>query len=1025
MTRFVEFKPQDIVLPTYVRFSVTKGAFEKMLNHPSGVKPILMSLSASSVLLITKGRSEGLYEVFTSNGSYLCRITDDFNSLLIIGFNENTLIKQNNAMKNGICFRVSDGIIVQLTLAEPYNYFFDIVNGKQLRSNSYSNRKVVSSARIIKEQVDLSNTITEEDGEILDEEYEPERRLSNLLQISEHYSILSSELEERNANAMGRISYYKIEAIEYDRVDRVAYRFLVDSVDEKIFKVGVRLELEDKTGESHSGEIIHIEINDDFQSIDLLFNEQIGVDEFSPIGWISLSFSTVNKEVQLTANERIRSGEAPAKYMDNIIGKRSSAGFENKDLTQVEKSLMESEYPPNESQMKAIAAGINTKDVFLVMGPPGTGKTTVILEWVKYFVRNERKRVLISSQNNKAVDNVLSRIIDEKDIDIIRIGSEAKLQSEVRPYMFENKIKDLRESIVENTGGNIKKIKDTILPWLGFLDRLKLLIQTNKEVDKLRNDYENIINNEIITRYNELVKLYEDYHDLRDQIILMEDKLSMKIEKINDYENRTKIFDKIIFALPNFIRNMTTRSNVAKFDKLKARESETVNRYNGIYLSYTSIYEKTLEEEFTTYYHRDKLRNSELVDIEKTLPHSENKWGLFSDVDIKGEDWKNTRKLINSQAKIEEENHRGQMIIETIGSWKLEIESSQNYALNEIILESVDLVGATCIGINSQRRFANLDFDITIIDEAGQIQVHNGLVPMSVSNKLIMLGDHKQIPPTADQELLDLCEENGVDTDLLEMSLFEKMYDEIPETNKIMLDTQYRMPGEIADTISEWFYEGQYLSADFKRNGRSQIPKLSEKPFLVIDTSGEPHRYEKRIPQAGSNNNLEGDIIRDLVSHISLDPDANLDEIGVISAYKSQVKLVKEKLGEIFSYELINEMVATLDSYQGQERDIIIYSFTKSSSRNPKHRRIGFLNELRRLNVAMTRCKKMLILIGDMEFLSSCEHMDIDEDEEIVYEKSEKEFSDFINKMLEDVKAGRGEIINYKEFIKRLDKGSV
>jgi superfamily I DNA and/or RNA helicase len=65
---------------------------------------------------------------------------------------------------------------------------------------------------------------------------------------------------------------------------------------------------------------------------------------------------------------------------------------------------------------------------------------------------------------------------------------------------------------------------------------------------------------------------------------------------------------------------------------------------------------------------------------------------------------------------------------------------------------------------------ANLDFDVTIIDEAGQIQVHNALVPMSVSNKLIMLGDHKQIPPTADQELMDLCVENGVKTELLEKS---------------------------------------------------------------------------------------------------------------------------------------------------------------------------------------------------------------------------------------------------------------
>lgn len=116
-------------------------------------------------------------------------------------------------------------------------------------------------------------------------------------------------------------------------------------------------------------------------------------------------------------------------------------------------------------------------------------------------------------------------------------------------------------------------------------------------------------------------------------------------------------------------------------------------------------------------------------------------------------------------------------------------------------------------------------------------------------------------------------------------------------------------------------------------------------------------------------------------------------------------------------------MVATLDSYQGQERDIILYSFTKSSTISPKHRRIGFLNELRRLNVAMTRCKKMLILIGDMEFLGGCMHCEETDTGEPIYDKSEKQFSDFINKMIGDVREGRGELIPYQEFVNRMGAG--
>ena len=68
----------------------------------------------------------------------------------------------------------------------------------------------------------------------------------------------------------------------------------------------------------------------------------------------------------------------------------------------------------------------------------------------------------------------------------------------------------------------------------------------------------------------------------------------------------------------------------------------------------------------------------------------------------------------------------------------------------------------------------------------------------------------------------------------------------------------------------------------------------------------------------------------------------------------------------------------------------------------------------------MTRCKKMLILIGDMEFLGGCEHCDKDDYGEPIYEKSEKQFSDFINKMVSDVESGRGELISYQEFLERM-----
>lgn len=1022
MNDFVKFRPDDVALAGYLRFSMSNKAFERIKNHPMGVLNMLSALSASRVLLFTKSKLEGCYEVYTAYGSYLCRATDDHNGLLITGFYENNLLKQNNALKNGICFRITCGIIIQIKLKDPYNLFFDICNGRKEQNNYFEKASSVQAVGTIAAAM-AKAAESQEEGDIQEEKYQPEKKLLNLLQMAEHYAILSGELEEKKANKAGKLSYFKINALEFDRVDRIAYQFEVDTFDENVYKQGAKVEIEDNKAKRHAGEIIEIIKHKDKVLVSILFNDHFSINDLPQIGWISISFSTINKEVQLAAIEKIRDGKAAAKYMDTVLGRNSSMGFENKDLSKVTEELMKEDNPPNKSQMKAIYSGIGTKDVFLVMGPPGTGKTTVILEWIKYFVKEEHKRVLVSSQNNKAVDNVLERIADEKDIDIIRLGSETKLQSKIIPYVFENKIKNLSLNIGEKTRENTSKIRSMASEWERLLEGIKLLMVLNQEIAEMKNALDSRIKAELIPRYAWLCELLQREKELSQRLKVQESIIREEVQKIEDYESMGKSFKKAFLAIPATFRRNAIQKDTKLFDELMEKETGLCAEYNTQKLLYNSNSAAIENENMHVYYNKLLGRNATISEILKLVPKQDCKWMLFTDINLEEQSLKSVEglhKIINS---IRNELKKAKGVIDAVSEWKTDIESRQNYALNEIVLESVDLVGATCIGINSQRRFANLDFDVTIIDEAGQIQIHNALVPMSVSNKLIMLGDHKQIPPSADKELLDMCYENTVDTKLLNMSLFEKMYGDLPEYNKIMLDTQYRIPSEIADIISEWFYDEKYLSADFKKNMKGLLPALSSKPFVIIDTSRNPDRIENPVKKAGSDNPLEADIITRLVQYLAGSTDIDLKELGVISAYKSQVKLIKSKLLNSFGENQVEEMVATLDSYQGQERNIIVYSFTKSSTKSPDKKRIGFLNELRRLNVAMTRCKKMLVLVGDMKFLSECRYMEIDEDGQEVYDQSEKQFSDFIQKMLEYVKKGRGEIISCEEFFKRINSG--
>lgn len=1017
MNEFIDFKPQDAQLPGYIRFSFTKKAFSSLSSNANEAIHKIAMFSQSRVLLITHGKDKDIYEVYTNEGTFLCRIADDNNAMLVMGFHTNNLMKQNNAMKNGICFRVTDGIIIQIKLTQPYELYFDISNGNQYQDNAFADKNVSPALNVISEKMKEAYSNEDDSDEVVDEEYQPEKKLLNLLQIAESYSILASELEKKKANLIGNVPYTYISSIEYDRIDRVAYQFGIRKLDENTFKVGVQVEIEDKNQEKHSAEIIEL-VKEDQDSpataIHLLFTEHIDISEFNQSGWFNLSFSTVNKDVQLAANEKIRTGEAAAKYMDDVFGRSESAGFDNLDVSHVKAKLLEKKYPPNESQMNAIFAGINVKDVFLVMGPPGTGKTTVILEWVKYFVK-QGKRVLVSSQNNKAVDNVLARIADEKYIDIIRVGSESKLQSEVIPYMFENKVSALRSNISHNSAEKMNHISMIVDDWRLYAKSVEKAVTAISNTEKSRKEFSKAVLQEFIPLYKQLRALFDEHGQLQREKKSSIFQIKQYKEKVEKYEGSGNAIIRVL-TKKSYERNLSfLQQEIMQYDNLKKREHMVVNEYNRLRNKYSEQYDLIKDVDFSNLSMDIELEKAALSAISQTpQKRAENIWGLFDqcrNMVITNED-----ECKGQQERIRENIRRAEQLQNAISVWKQEIEGQQNYALNEIVLESVDLVGATCIGINSQKRFANLDFDVTIIDEAGQIQVHNALVPMSVSNKLIMLGDHKQIPPSVDQEMVDLCEENGVKPDLLSMSLFEKMYYDIPEENKIMLDTQYRMPAEIADTISEWFYDGKYYSPPFKKNLKSLIPALSEKPYVIIDTSREKNRFERKIEGAGCDNALEADIIVDIIADLAANPENDLKEIGVISAYKSQVKLIKNKLNKILPKELVNEMVATLDSYQGQERDIILYSFTKSSTDSPMKRRIGFLNELRRLNVAMTRCKKMLVLIGDMDFLGRCQHCDRDDEGNPIYDKSEKQFADFINKMVRDVENGRGERLSYQEF---------
>ena len=775
--------------------------------------------------------------------------------------------------------------------------------------------------------------------------HRPSDELVTYLDLAKNYTDMAFELEKIAVADTTQLIYTEIIGAEHENITGTTFRFILDSLDESKYPEDSKVEIKNNQNDIFRGTIVKLAPLENPPWIDIQFNHQTGLDSLPKAGLITLACSSVNYDVQSAAIESIRSGTADAHYLEDVLGQATPKPFrskitpkEKKQLEALKKRLNAKKYPPNPSQQTAIFNGILAEDAYLVMGPPGTGKTTVILEWVRFFIQEKHFRVLVSSQNNMAVDNVLERIMQEDGIDVLRIGSENKVAPSVLPCLFENKLKSLRDKINTTTAGNIDKLQKCIQYWeesLRYLDERNIYRQILDDLDGL----------------------------------------------LKTTESMFKCFDSIEGILPNYLEN-------------QAYINTTIQ----------SIYDLVdKEKKYRSY---NKIIRFLLTPISKSRTKK-----ICYNINTFLSYIKNTIKDAN------------QIILE-ISTWRDIALSIENHSLKDIVLENVNLVGATCIGIKSQSRFANMKYDVTIIDEAGQIQIHNALVPMSVSNKLIMLGDHKQIPPMVEEQMLEPLIQRDISTELLKKSLFEKLYERFPNTHKTMLDTQFRMPSEIARILSDWFYDGNYKSHVSKENIPGEIRELSEKPFVIIDTSNDRKRFESRASTdantGGYKNKLEACIIADIVNMLYRSG-YDIDKIGAIAALKAQVALIREELIKRgIPKDQASNIVATLDSYQGQERDIILYSFVRSSKRATTRTGVGFLTELRRLNVAMSRCKKTLIMVGDMCFLSSRDsvqnYLGMDIDLETDFHTTERYFAQFIRHILKHIEYGDGEKLDINTY---------
>ncbi|MGO8733856.1 MAG: DEAD/DEAH box helicase [Terriglobia bacterium] len=287
----------------------------------------------------------------------------------------------------------------------------------------------------------------------------------------------------------------------------------------------------------------------------------------------------------------------------------------------------------------------------------------------------------------------------------------------------------------------------------------------------------------------------------------------------------------------------------------------------------------------------------------------------------------------------------------------------------EAVLHEANVVAATCTGIAGAKNF-DATFDHVLIDEAGRATPLDLLIPMVRGKTITMVGDHFQLLPMYDKEV----ENQITETSELKTTLFQRVFEGAHESRKKVLSFQYRMAPRICETVTELFYKKHGVNLEPAGDACSRHHPFDGQ-FGTIHWVKCRGPANQAIPGKGRAPGIRNmaevaaaiQVLRRIAEGLGKIQRDRPYEVGVIAMYRQQVKALEEALPE----ELLNNPAlkiecGTVDSFQGREKDAIVVSVVET---NPNKRR--FFYDARRLNVALSRSKELLVIIGAIDVLGA------------------------------------------------------
>lgn len=701
--------------------------------------------------------------------------------------------------------------------------------------------------------------------------------------------------------------------------------------------------------------------------------------------------------------ENIKKGKISldnAKILDFIIGE-NKPHYNQKIVSFISKKL-------NEDQKNSVINSIKAEDFHLIIGPPGTGKTYVIEELIRQFIKRNQK-LLITAWTNLAVDNIIKRLSKKDTRNVVRIGPINEIDSEVKKFSIFEKMKEHKDWIEVERHHKIIDELFKLIPTIK--DEISLIQDKINQSKNVKQNFNNELDNLIAEKqkYDELIlipihsKISGDMSSINDELSLINEKsetylsLSRNILQMNELQTQIPEVEHIQ-QLKNMVRNMKfsilgkkvssffSKTNNKELEKLK-QEYEKNRKYldeipelkkkyahlkkiceeesNRIYSSENGSPDKdALNLEFRAYEILEKrylpiLKEHEILNINRRVSEinqevytiyvdSLNRKIDLVDVKIKG---LNTELYIQINHK--EDLHKQYLNrLSSLDFYKKNVDKLIKAIMSDII-NRADLIATTAVS-SCHYFLDDITFDVMIMDEATQVASFMSLLPLLKCKKFILVGDNRQLQP---------IEEEDISKDM-NLSIFNRFFEIYPKASTF-LSTQYRMHKSIAQIANEIFYEGKLRTSEkvaerilILKAGKNQFlnPKI---PVVFIDTSKVAY-YEDEVG-SGCSNTKEAKYIAYIVS-LFIKKGIKREDIGVVTPYVKQKIQIEEFLKDI---KIRDVEVDTVHKFQGREKDIIIISFARSKKYSFPQYKLRFIENGTLVNVAITRAKKKLILVGN------------------------------------------------------------